>query len=79
MVADYLKSDTTKVAEGTDGDEYLIKRLDHVIPAINIVKIYGDQESRVGKESILSSWLRLKRDLTEIENRGEAAMIIGDI
>ena len=37
LVADYLKSDTTKVAEGTDGDKYLIKRLDHVIPAINIV------------------------------------------
>ena len=41
--------------------------------------IYGDQESRVGKDSILSSWLRLKRDLTGIENRGEVAMIIGDI
>ena len=49
-------------AEGTDGDEYIITRLDHVIPAINIVTVYGDQESRVGKDSILSSWLRLKTE-----------------
>ena len=37
MIANYLKENTTKVGEGEDGDEYIIIRLDHVVPAINIV------------------------------------------
>ena len=37
VVANYLQSNTVKVAEGREGDEYLITRLDHVTPAVNIM------------------------------------------
>ena len=79
MISNYLKENTTNVEEGQDGDEYIITRLDHVMPAVNIVNIYGEQESRAGKDRILSSWLRLRQDLKSIEQRGEAVMIIGDM
>ena len=79
VIPNYLKPHTTKVAEGKEGDEYLITRLDHVVPALNIVNIYGEQESRTGKDQILSSWLKLTKDLEEIEDRKEAVLIFGDL
>ena len=68
-----------KVGEGREGDEYIISRFDHVIPAVNIVSIYGQQESRSSKEEIFKSWLRLRDDLLRIENSGEGILIIGDM
>ena len=62
VIANYLKPETVKVTEGKEGDEYIISRLDHVIPAINIVNIYGQQESRTSKDEITASWLRLQKD-----------------
>jgi hypothetical protein len=38
VIANHLKQNTVKVAEGREGDEYIITRLDHV------VNIYGQQE-----------------------------------
>ena len=46
LVADSLKQNTTKVGEGSDGDEYNIVRLDHINPPVNIINWYGEQESR---------------------------------
>ena len=40
-----LKPYVSKVAEDNNGDEFMITRVDHVIPALNIVHIYGQQES----------------------------------
>jgi exonuclease III len=72
VVANHLKDVTTKVAEGKDGDEYIITRLEHVVPAINIVNVYGHQESREGKDQILASWIRLRKDLQEmVQMNGE--------
>ena len=68
-----------KVKEGRYDDEYIITRLDHVIPAINIVNIYGQQESRTTNEEILKSWMRLREDLSVIESRGEAVLLVGDL
>ena len=39
VVENYLKPNTTKVAEGEGQDEYLVTRLSHVHPPVNIVKI----------------------------------------
>ena len=36
IVADYLRPDTLKVGEGSEGDEYVIVRLGHVIPAVSL-------------------------------------------
>ena len=53
VLANYLRPNTVKVAEGKDdSDEYIIVRLDHVVPAVNIVNVYGSQECRTSKEEL---------------------------
>ena len=47
FVANDLKQNAVKVKDGVDNDEYLVTRLDHVSPAINIMNVYGGQESRI--------------------------------
>ena len=73
-----LKSKMVTVKEGENEDEYLITRLEHVKPALNIVNIYGGQESRMEKQEILESWGRLKKDLDEIKARNESCLLTGD-
>ena len=79
VIADYLKDETTRVADGREGDEYIITRLNVTDPAINLVNIYGAQEGRVSKDEIEKSWLRLLEDVKEIEDRNENILIIGDL
>ena len=80
VVANYLKPYTVKVGEGKEeDDEYVIIRLDHVIPALNIINIYGSQESRTPNDDVLESWTRLEKDLDDIVGRGEAFLIMGDL
>ena len=69
-MASYLRQNPVKVGEGKEGDEYIVVRLDHVQPALNIVNIYGENEKRAGELRILESWLRLKNDLEEIKKTG---------
>ena len=79
VIANHLKHNTMKVAEGKDEDEYIITRLDNSLPAINIVNIYGTQESRTSNDDIEQSWYRLLKDVKEIEKRKEAVLIVGDM
>ena len=39
IVKNHLKSHTIKVKEGEGNDEYLITRLDHIDPPINITEV----------------------------------------
>ena len=43
FVMNEVKANTLKVKEGEDDEEYLIIRLDHVNPPINIINVYGAQ------------------------------------
>jgi hypothetical protein len=52
LVANSLKENTTKVGEGSEGDEYNIVRLDHIKPPLNIINWYGEQESRNSNDDI---------------------------
>ena len=79
LVASHLRHSLTKVAEGRQGDEYIVTRLGHVRPAINIVNFYGENESRAGEAKVRETWERLVDDLEEIKSRGEASMVIGDM
>ena len=79
IVANHLKPNTMKVTEGEDSDEYLITRFGHTAPPINIVNIYGQQESRTVDSEIEKAWLRLMKHINEIEMRNEAVIIIGDM
>ena len=79
VIANHLVHNTMKVAEGTDEDEYIITRIDKTIPAVNIVNIYGTQESRSTKDDIDKSWYNLMKDIKDIEGRKEAVIILGDM
>ena len=79
VVSNYLKPNTIKVTEGKEEDEYIITRFDHVVPALNLVTIYGQQESKTSNEDITASWQRLQKDLEDIEDRGEALLLLGDL
>ena len=74
-----LKPYVSKVAEDNNGDEFMITRVDHVIPALNIVHIYGQQESRVSRGKLIESWEKIKEELVLIKERNEAALIVGDL
>ena len=79
LVGNHLRHSLTKVAEGREGDEYVITRLGHVQPALNIVNFYGENENRAGEAKIRETWERLSEDLEEIKRRGEAVILIGDM
>jgi hypothetical protein len=78
-VANDLKPSAVRIKESDDGDEYLITRFDHCLPPINVIAIYGMQESREGKDNVLKSWYGLKKDLDVIKLRGEGCLLIGDL
>ena len=79
VIANHLKHNTMKITEGTENDEYIVTRFDHTVPPINIVNVYGAQESRNTDSDIEKSWLRLMKDVKDIETRNEATIIIGDM
>ena len=79
VIANHLKHNTMKVSEGRNDDEYIVTRLDHTVPPINIVNLYGTQESRTTDSDIEKSWWRLMKDVKDIETRNEAVLIIGDM
>ena len=78
FVTNDLKQNTVKVKEGIEKDEYIVTRLDHVSPAINIMNVYGGQESRMSKQEVQDNWIRLKAAIREIKDRGEGLVLIGD-
>ena len=55
-VTNSLKPHTVKVKEGENKDEYIITRLGHINPAVNIVNIYGGIEDRMEDEEIIGNW-----------------------
>ena len=76
----YLRQHVVQVSSNSEGDEYLITRLENVEPALNILNIYGQIEGRAGgKENLLESWGRILKELSLIEARGEGVLIIGDL
>ena len=46
LVSKTLRPHTVRVAEGREGDEYVLSRLDHISPPVNIINIYSKQEKR---------------------------------
>ena len=79
VVANHLRPNTVKVAKGREGDEYIITSIDHVLPPVNIINIYGQQGRRTAKDEILAGWMRLREDLSRIESCGEGVLFIGDM
>ena len=79
MVSSHLKSHTTKVVADNKYDEFMVTRLDHVKPPLNIVHIYGQNEGRAGQQNILEGWTQILAELGKIEARKEVALVVGDL
>ena len=68
-----------KATEGIDKDEYIITRHSHFYNPVNVVNIYGEQESRVKEVDIENRWARIYEEVLKIQNRKEACIILGDL
>ena len=80
VVANYLKGNTVLVDEGgNDLEEFLVTRHDNVHPPINVINIYGAQESRTNKEDIERINIKIKNIIEKCEIRGETIILIGDM
>ena len=64
--------------DGQEKDEYIITRHSQFNPPINIVNIYGEQESRSQNKDIEERWQRIQTELLKIEYKGENVILIGD-
>ena len=70
--------DTIKLSEGSGENEYMITRHSQFDTPLNIIVIYGEQESRSNKEDIEEKWEELMGEVKKIEDRGEACLLLGD-
>ena len=73
------KDNFVKLSEGFQNDEYLITRHSNFVLPVNIINIYGEQESRCSKSDVEDRWGRILTEIKKIEQRRELALIIGDL
>ena len=76
-VSQAYKNHAVGAGEGEQDDEFLITRIDAFTPALNVVNSYGEQRS-TRKEDIEERWLRLRKELEKVRNRGEFCLWAGD-
>ena len=78
-VIDGEHSYVVKTAEGADKDEFIVTRHGHFQTPINVINIYGEQESRTKDSDIEERWSRIYDEIVKIEKRKESCIIIGDL
>ena len=69
---------TLKVAEGEE-QEYLITRHDQFDPVINVINLYGTQESRSTSEEIKDDWDMILKEISKVEAKKESVLLVGDL
>ena len=69
---------TLKVSEGAS-EEYIITRHGQFIPAINVINLYGSQESRKTAEEIKEGWEIILEEILKIEAKNESLILLGDL
>jgi exonuclease III len=79
LVANDVKAHALKVTEGENDDEFLITRLGHVVPPVNILNVYGGIEGRMSRLEVTENWVRIKKQITMIKEREEGLVLIGDL
>ena len=67
-----------KIAEGIS-EEYLITRHGQFNPAINVINLYGAQESRQTAEEIREGWDKILEEIVKIEAKLESLVLLGDL
>ena len=73
-----LKKSSFRVKVGEGEDEFIIVKNESFSPPINIVSVYGEQESRAPKMKVYEAWNRLTDELFKIIARQESIIMIGD-
>ena len=62
LVANDVKNQALRVTEGDETDEFLVIRLGHVDPAVNVLNVYGGIENKMTKQEVTENWVRLKKE-----------------
>ena len=70
--------DTLKVAEGAGDNEYLVTRHSQFHVPINIIVVYGEQETRSKAEDVERRWEEIIEEVRKIEARDEGFLLLGD-
>ena len=78
-VRDDEKQYAVKTVEGLDQDEFMITRHSNFLTPINVINIYGEQESRTKDDEIEKRWMRIFDEVIKIEKRKESCIILGDM
>ena len=73
------KDKFTKICEGNQKDEFFITRHTNFLKPLNVMNIYGEQESRCSKVEVAEKWERILAEIMKITKRNELLLIIGDI
>ena len=68
-----------KTSAGKDDNEYVVTRLSQFLNPINIITLYGQQESRSSNEDIERRWNALMGEVKKIEERSEELAIVSDV
>ena len=76
-IRDEHSKDAVKVSQGQT-EEYLVTRHGQFEPALNIINLYGSQESRLTADQIKENWEAIIKELVDIESRNENCILIGD-
>ena len=76
-INDKYSVDTMKTSEGPK-EEFIITRHGQFEPALNVINLYGSQESRLTVDEIKENWETILEEIIKIESRGENLLMIGD-
>ena len=81
-VATCIRNDEKVSALKTDGgdekDEFIVTRHSQFAPAVNVVNIYGEIESRSSRSEIEARWGRIMEKVNKIKSNNEWVILIGD-
>ena len=67
-----------KIKEGENDDEFIVVRHEKYEPAINVMTIYGEQENRTSKSTMLERWGRILEVIHGVLAKNESLVVLGD-
>ena len=67
-----------KTSAGTGDNEYIVTRHSQFLNPVNIITLYGQQESQSNTDDIERRWNELMEEVSKIEERSEQLVIAGD-
>ena len=77
-VSEEFSTSTLKVSEG-EREEYIVTRHSNFKPALNVINLYGKQESRQSAEDIRKGWEDVLNEIIKIESKKEHFLLLGDL